>query len=108
MPVIGSAISSVPANDVLEVLSASQFNFLSKRSAIGIRASAAVAGVLLSFFLSGSTIANQVAIPGTNRSPIAPEDNILATSGEAGEKMFLEFRNTTGAAVIVQWSVDIL
>jgi len=108
MPVISSTTTSVPANGTIEVLAVSQFNIITKPTAIGIRASSAAVGILISYFLGGDTVINQGGVPATNRFPIKPDDDILATSASAGEKQFLEFRNTTVSAIVVQWVVELL
>ncbi len=104
-----SVTGSVAANDVSgNVLSGQQFEFLTRPSQIFIRATGSQAGLRMYFSIGGITIATEAAVPGTNRFPVVPDDNMLAASGAGGERLFLEFRNTAGTATTHQTVLEIV
>jgi hypothetical protein len=51
-------------------------------------------------------VVNDQDISQANRFPIVPDDVVTSETGWG--RMVLTFRNTTGAAIIVNWAVDVL
>jgi len=68
-------------------------------------------GVLLAltarFSWGGLAFANDQAIGLQNRFPIVPDDFFVDAGGFASERLILTFRNTTGAALIAFWKVEV-
>lgn len=62
----------------------------------------------MDFNVGGEQLAVDTLVPPTNRFPIAPDDTMVTTSGLRGERLFLTLRNTTGAAIVVQYAVEIM
>ena len=108
MPAINGQAVSIAANSVSgNVLSGELFEFLPGNAAITLLAVAAAIGIRVTFTLGGQVLINDQPISGANRFPITPDDILTVIGGLAGERLFLEFRNTTGAAVLVDFAVKI-
>ena len=108
MPTINGQALSVAANAVSgNVLAGELFEFLPGNAAITLLAVAAAAGIRCTFTLGGQVLINDQPISAANRFPTTPDDILTVIGGMAGERLFLEFRNTTGAAVTVDFSVKI-
>lgn len=109
MPVITGQAVSVAANAVSgNVLSGELFEFPPRPSAVTVMAVAAAAGLRATFSIGGNVIINDQPISAANRFPIQPDDIIVSEGAFAGERLFLEFRNTTGAAVTVDYKLNIV
>lgn len=104
-----SITGSVAANDVSgNVLSGQQFEFLPRNAQVYLRGTGSAAGLRAQFNIGGSVIATEAAVPGTNRFPVVPDDNLLVSGGVAGERLFLEYRNTTAGALTHQTVLEIV
>lgn len=80
----GSALDTAPMTGLLE-----------------IRCAAAARGIRATLYVGQEVIVDDVPISNANRWPIRPDD-VLATVGVAqGEDLRLFFRNTTGAAILL-------
>lgn len=100
---------SVAANSrSANVLAGEQFEFLPSLANVQMRAASAATGVFADFNIGGEQVAVDALVPPTNRFPIAPDDTMVTTSGVKGERLFLTFRNSTGAAIVVQYAVEIM
>jgi len=89
------------------VLSGKQLEFPERPSAIRVFAAAAATGMVGSFNAGAETILEESHISPANRFPLDPDDRMLQDVVLAGKRLNLSFRNTTGAAIIVQWAVDV-
>lgn len=108
MPIITGVGLSVAANAVSgNVLAGELFEFPPQPSAIAVAAVGAAAGLRATFTMGGTVIMNDQPISGANRFPIQPDDVIVEEGAIAGERLFLEFRNTTGAAITVDYKINI-
>lgn len=108
-PVITGQAVSVGANAVTaNQLAGELFEFPMRPSAIRIYAVAAAVGVLMTFSVGGTVIANDVPISAANRFPVVPDDLVIEEGALAGERLFMTFRNSTGAAILVDFKVNIM
>ena len=108
MPSINGQGVSIAANSVSgNVLSGELFEFLPGQASITLLAVAAAAGIRVTFTLGGQVLINDQPISAANRFPITPDDILTVIGGFQGERLFLEFRNTTGGAVTVDYAVKI-
>lgn len=80
--------------------------FLDRPASIVLAAAAAAVGVNVSWLVAGVALVDDQAVSQANRFPIIPDD-IVAAETVPGGRIILRFRNTTGAAVIVHWLIDI-
>jgi hypothetical protein len=99
---------SVPANSrTTNVLAGQQFEFLPAKSLVQVGATSSATGINADFNIGGETLIVDALIPPTNRYPFPPDDIIATSSGRAGERLFLTFRNTTAGALTVQTKLEI-
>lgn len=104
-----SGSTSVAANSTsTNVLAGNQFEFLPSRCVVGMRASAAATGLNTTMLVGGITVAVGANVSNSNRFPIIPDDNLMTFRGGKGERLYLTFTNTTGAAITVQYVLDII
>jgi len=106
--IISDSVSVAANSRTANLLSGQQFEFLPARASVQLRASSAATGVRLDFNIGGEQLAVDTLVPPTNRFPIAPDDTLLTSSGGRGERLFFTLRNTTGAAIVVQYAVEIM
>ena len=107
MPTI-SITTSVAANSRSgNVLAGQLFEFLRRRSIVGLAVSAAAAGLVADWSIGGEQLLTAAVPPATNRFPIVPDDAMNKHGGLGGERLFLEYTNSTGAPLVVQTVVDI-
>lgn len=90
------------------VLAGEQFEFLPKPSLVKFRASATAVGIRADLQIGSQTVISNGAIPGTNRFPVVPDDNICDFGGNQAERLFLTYNNTTGAAITINTVIEIL
>ena len=57
-------------------------------------------------YICGVPMVNDQAISFQNRFPILPDDIIMSNQVMGGRQV-LTFRNTTGAAIVVFWRIDL-
>lgn len=108
MPTINIQNLSVAANTTtLNQLAGDLYEFLPADALVTLLAAAAAVGLNASFHVGGALVLNDQAVSQANRFPINPDDQLLEEGGMASERLFLTFRNTTGAAIIVHAQVKI-
>lgn len=108
MPVIAGQAVAVAANSVTtNQLAGELFEFPPRPSAIILLCVAAAVGVLCTLSIGGTVVANDVPVSRANRYPVAPDDILAQEGALAGERLFLTFRNSTGAAINVDFVVKI-
>ncbi len=102
MPSITIQNLSVAANSATtNQLSGELYEFISVDSAVRLLAAAAAVGLRATFNVGGVVVMNDSPVSQANRFPIQPDDLLVEVGAMAGERLFLTFRNTTGAAIIV-------
>lgn len=107
MPVIQNTVS-VAANSVNDnVIQGSQFEYLPYNARVNFGFSGSGVGLLVDVFSGSDIVAESMAIPGTNRYPLNPDDFYLVDVAAAGDRLKVRIRNTTAAAVTAFWSVII-
>ena len=106
MPRMSENNLSVAANAVsTNRLAGLLYEFLDRPAAVTLAAAAAAVGLNGTFLIGGVAVVNDQAISQANRFPIFPDDAVTEEQGIG--RLVLTFRNTTGVAIIVHWSVDI-
>ncbi len=107
MPIMQGTIS-VGANAVsANVLAGELFEFISRPSRIAIYVVGAAVGINCTFLLGGVSFSNDQAVPDKTGFPIIPDDFFVDAGGFAGERLVLTFRNTTGAAIVATFKVEV-
>lgn len=108
MPRMTGQAVSVAANSVSTNQVAGQlYEFLRKRSSCLLAACASAAGINVTFIIGGRMMINDSPISQANRFPTIPDDVVTQEVGYPGERIILTFRNTTGGALTVNWSLDV-
>lgn len=97
---------SVGANAVsANQLSGKLYENLNTPATLLLAAAAAAVGINCTFLVNGVAVVNDEAISRANRFPIIPDDVVTEEVGIG--RLILTFRNTTGAAIITDWSLDV-
>jgi hypothetical protein len=99
---VSIAANSVSANQLAGEL----YEFLSRPTVVTLLAAAAAVGLRVTWLIGGVAVVNDQDVSQANRFPVVPDDVISQERGIG--RMVLTFRNTTGAAIIVNWAIDIL
>ena len=98
---VSVAANSVSANRLAGLL----HEFLDRPAVATLAAAAAAVGINTTFLMGGVSMVQDQAISLANRFPILPDDAVTQEQGIG--RMVLTFRNTTGAAILVSWSLDV-
>ena len=100
---------SVAANTrTANVLSGLPFEFVVQPSIVRIYCTGSAIGLNVDVLVGGESLISDSEISAANRFPIRNEDLIMEHGGLPGERLFVAFRNTTGAAITSQLLVDVL
>lgn len=106
MPRMTGQAVSVAANSVSTNQVAGQiYEFLARRSMLVLAACASAAGINVTLLVNGVALVNDQPISQANRFPILPDDIVTREVGVG--RIVLTFRNTTGGALTVNWSLDV-
>jgi len=93
--------NAVSANQLAGLL----YEFLDRPSNILLAAAAAAVGINCTFLIGGVAVVSDQPISRANRYPILPDDAVTEEQGIG--RMVLTFRNTTGAGIVVDWTLDV-
>lgn len=107
--VISSTVSVAANTRTTNVLAGEQFEFVPPgRALVSVRVSAAATGVRGDFQIGGESILTNALVSNSNRFPIQPDDVLISgVGGRGGERLFLTLSNTTGAAIVVNYVVEL-
>ncbi len=108
MPVIQGS-QSIAANATVEnLIAGSQFEFSPFNATVEFAVVAAAVGVVADISTGADVIAESMSVSNANRFPILPDDFIAIDITRTGERIKLRVRNTTGAAIVVNFCVRIM
>ena len=100
---------SVAANTrTANILAGLPFEFVVQDSIVRVYAAAAAVGLNADVLVGGESVVSDSEISAANRFPIRPDDLLVEIGGNAGDRIFIAWRNTTGAAIVAQLLVDVL
>lgn len=100
--------TAVAANSRTQnVLSGQQFEFLPAKALVSLRAATTATGINADFNIGGESIVVDALVSRANRYPIVPDDVLATSSGMAGERLFLTYRNTTAGALTVETVIEV-
>lgn len=106
MPRMAENNLSVAANSVsTNRLAGLLHEFLDRPAVVTLAAAAAAVGLNVTFLIGGVAVVQDQAVSQANRFPVFPDDAVTSEQGIG--RMVLQFRNTTGAAIVVHWSLDV-
>jgi hypothetical protein len=106
MPRMTGQAVSVAANAVSTNQVAGQlYEFLDRPAKLMLAAVGSALGLNVTLLIGGVAVINDQPISGANRFPILPDDIVTAERGVG--RLILTFRNTTGGALTVSWTLDV-
>jgi len=107
MPTMQDSVT-VAANAVsLNVLAGQLYEFLEPGTGVTLSVVAAATGVRVTYICGIPLINDQASrFRAAADFPLIPDD-ILLNNAVPGGRQVLTFRNTTGAAIITQWRIDL-
>jgi len=107
MPVIQNTVS-IAANGVNEnVIQGSQFEYLPYNSLLEFGLLGAATGLQADIYSGADIVAESYALAFKAGFPIYPDDYNLNDVAAAGDRVKVRVRNTTGAAIVLTYSVRI-
>lgn len=107
MPTMQGSIS-VAANAVsTNQLAGELYEFLPSNASVVFSCTGSATGLNTTFLAGGVTLINDQAIGLQNRFPIIPDDILTQEMIPGGARLLVTFRNTTGAALVAFWRVDV-
>lgn len=100
--------TSVAANATNDnVLAGNQFEFLPTRAILEFGLVGSATGLEIDVLIGARSVVTRMIPSEQNRLPIYPDDFNLRTGGQAGERVIIRARNTTGGALTINFSVRI-
>lgn len=111
MSVISGATSVAANGQSGNVLAGNVFEFAPAGGAlVNFLATQAAIGLLVDILVGGNAEALG-AVPPIRATaapfPVKPDDSIVIAGARPGDRLFMEFRNTTGGIIIAQFLVEI-
>jgi len=107
MPLIQSSVSIAGSGVNDNVLTGSQFEFLPYNALLEFGLIGAAAGLVADIMSGADVVAESYALNPANRYPLYPDDFPLNDVAQAGDRLKVRVRNTTGGAVVVNYSIRI-
>lgn len=110
MPTISGSLSIAANATSANVLAGSPFEFVSQPSIIKFSAThpGGIAAITGTFQIGGESVLQAGEISNRAAMPTFREDLIVEAGAQAGERLFLTFTNTTGAAIVARFLLDIM
>lgn len=108
MPYFATSIS-IPANATIEnLLTGSQWEFAPYNASIEIATIGAAVGLIGDVSTGADVVAENYAVSNANRYPILPDDFLIFDVVNAGERIKIRIRNTTGGAIVVNVAMRLM
>ena len=108
MPMMTRVVSVAANTRSANLFAGLPFEFAPSASIVRLYGRAAVVGLNIDFLLGGESLISDSEITALAGFPTRV-DNLLTEHGaNAGDRIFVAARNTTGAAIIVQLLVDVI
>ncbi len=110
MPTISGNISVAANATSANVLSGSPFEFVSVPSIVKLASThpGAVGAITADFNIGGEALAVAAEVSNRAAHPQFNDDLFVEAGAQAGERLFLTFQNTTGAAIVVRFLLDLM
>ena len=89
------------------VLAGKQLEFPERPSRLRVFAVSAATGIRATISSGTETLLEESHVSFANRFPLDPDDKVIEDGVLPGKRLSLVFRNTTGAAIVVQFAVDV-
>lgn len=112
MPTISGQVSVAANATSLNVLAGSPFEFVAVPSIVklaAVQAGATSPAITCDFQIGGESLVQAGNVSrGGNAFPRFVDDLLAEAGAQGGERLFLTFANTTGAAILVDFLLDIM
>lgn len=82
--------------------------FLVEHARVVVAATAAAPGVRMSLLIGGEAVVQDQELSSGNRYPQLPQDFFAEGAGFPQDRIVIPVRNTTGAAINVQVTIDVI
>lgn len=110
MPVMSGPVSVAANGSSGNVLAGEVFEFMPATGLVNFLATQAVIGLVVDVLVGGEAEALG-ATPAIRAAaapfPVKPDDSLIIAGAIQGQRLFMEFRNTTGGIIIAQFLVEI-
>lgn len=100
MPTIRTS-QSLAANATAFPLQGNQYEYMQYPGRVEFAIIAAAAGVQATVFSGSDVLQQSSPVSVKTTPPVYPDDFLLDDVADAGERLSIEVRNTTGAAIVV-------
>jgi len=107
MPIMTDRQSVAANTTVVNALTGKLHEFLTRPSVVRVYGTGSAVGLNFSFLLGGRSLMQDQEVSAQNRLPIVPDDVICQGIGNAGDRLVLSYRNTTGGAITAFSRVDV-
>lgn len=107
MPVIQQSATIAASATIDNLFAGSQFEFLPYDAALRFGFSVGATGVVVDVYSGQDVLAESMIVGATSRIPINPDDFVLTDVAGAGERIKVRARNTTGAAITINYALII-
>ncbi len=98
------SIAANTQND--NILTGKLHEFLQEHARVVMAAAASAAGARASLLIGGEAVVQDQEISSANRFPQLPQDFFAEGAGFPNDRLVIPVRNTTGAAITVQVTID--
>lgn len=106
-PVISGETSVAADSTSTNLLTGDINEFLGRASVVSLFCTSAAVGVRAQLLIGADVNIDDQPISDANRFPQTPEDFLSRGGGFPGDRLTLRFRNTTAAAIIVRWRLQV-
>ncbi len=103
-----SDVRAVAANAIVDnILTGKIHEFASRPSVVRLLLTASAVGMFMSFLIGGEAVVQDQEIGAANRFPLDPDDFFAEFGATVGDRIVVQLRNSTGAAITVNSVVDV-
>lgn len=109
MPRMSNTVSVAANGTSANVLAGLLHEILAADADLNLLAVSAATGVNATLIVGTEAVVNDqlISVAAAATRLVFPDDLLTQTAGAAGERLFLTFRNTTAAPIVVTWAVDV-
>jgi hypothetical protein len=90
------------------VISGKVHEFVTRPSVVRVAAAASAVGMRMTVLIGGRSLGQDQELSAANRFPILPDDLVTEGGANAGDRIVVSTRNTTGGAITANVKVDVI
>jgi len=100
---------AIPANSrTTNILAGLPFEFVVTPSIIRIYLTGSAIGLKVDILIGGESVVSDSEVNAQNRMPLRPDDLLIEFGGSPGDRIFVAWRNSTGAVINGFLLVDVI